>query len=133
MLVVESGGTRYGIEADYIHEIITNPAVTKAPVQPDYLIGLNNYKSQVIPVLSLDKLCGSEEKDSVACIVLEYQDGLAGLAVSGLGGMVDHELVSEIDGSQMESCGYIRIKKVLEQDGLILVLDLEEMFQQLCV
>lgn len=70
--------TTYGIEIEYINEIIGIEQITVVPKIPDYIKGVINIRGKVVPVISVRKRFGMEEipyDDRTCIIVLEFEDG----------------------------------------------------------
>ncbi len=74
----------YGIEIDYIKEIIKVCNITKVPHNTDYLKGIINLRGDIIPVVDVRTRFLKEEKayDELTCIiVIEFQGDTLGLIV----------------------------------------------------
>ncbi len=69
----------YGIEIQYITEIIQIQQITIVPKVPKYIKGVINLRGKVIPVMSVRKRFGKEEipYDDRTCIIVVDWDGLA--------------------------------------------------------
>ena len=69
----------YGIEIQYITEIIQIQQITIVPKVPDYIKGMMNLRGKVIPVMSVRRRFGKEEipYDDRTCIIVVDWDGLA--------------------------------------------------------
>ena len=69
----------YGIEIQYITEIIQIQQITIVPKVPDYIKGMMNLRGKVIPVMSVRRRFGKEEipYDDRTCILVVDWDGLA--------------------------------------------------------
>ena len=77
----------YGIEIQYITEIIQIQQITIVPKVPSYIKGMMNLRGKVIPVMSVRRRFGKEEIpfDDRTCIVVISWDNLAvGLIVDGV-------------------------------------------------
>ena len=48
----------FGVSADYVVEIITNHAITKLPLVPNYIRGIINLRGQIIPIVDIRLLLG---------------------------------------------------------------------------
>ena len=74
----------YGVEIQYITEIIGIQPITIVPKVPNYIKGVINIRGKVIPVMSVRKRFGKEEipYDERTCIiVVEWEDIAVGLIV----------------------------------------------------
>lgn len=68
----------YGIEIDYIDEIIGIEQITVVPKVPDYIKGVINIRGKIVPIISIRKRFGKEEipYDERTCIiVIELESG----------------------------------------------------------
>lgn len=79
ILQFEIDGAVYGIEIQYITEIIQIQQITIVPKVPDYIKGMMNLRGKVIPVMSVRRRFGKEEipYDDRTCIIVVDWDGLA--------------------------------------------------------
>lgn len=69
----------YGIEIQYITEIIGIQPITIVPKVPSYIKGVINIRGKVVPVMSVRARFGKEEIefDSRTCIIVIEWDGVA--------------------------------------------------------
>lgn len=77
-------GCTYGIEIQYITEIIGIQQITIIPKVPDYIKGVINLRGKVVPIMSVRKRFGKEEipYDERTCIiVIEWEGTSVGLIV----------------------------------------------------
>lgn len=79
ILQFEIDNAVYGIEIQYITEIIQIQQITIVPKVPDYIKGMMNLRGKVIPVMSVRRRFGKEEipYDDRTCIIVVDWDGLA--------------------------------------------------------
>ena len=90
LLVISSGKSRYAVAAENVQEIIASPDITALPRQPEYLRGIISYKGDIIPVLSLRTLCGSNtEGGEAVCVILRTDDFSMALAADGARSLVN--------------------------------------------
>lgn len=70
-------GCTYGIEIQYITEIIGIQQITVIPKVPDYIKGVINLRGKVVPIMSVRKRFGKEEipYDERTCIIVIEWDG----------------------------------------------------------
>ena len=61
ILQFEIDNAVYGIEIQYITEIIQIQQITIVPKVPDYIKGMMNLRGKVIPVMSVRRRFGKEE------------------------------------------------------------------------
>ena len=77
----------YGIEIQYITEIIQIPQITIVPKVPDYIKGVVNLRGKVIPVMSVRRRFGKEEipfDDRTCIVVISWENLAVGLIVDGV-------------------------------------------------
>lgn len=69
----------YGIEIEYVTEIIGVQQITVVPKVPSYIKGVINIRGKVIPVMSVRNRFGIEEKefDERTCIIVVNYNGIA--------------------------------------------------------
>lgn len=79
VLLFSIDGRDYGIEIEYVTEIIGVQQITVVPKVPDYIKGVINIRGKVIPVISVRKRFGIEEKafDERTCIIVVNVNDLA--------------------------------------------------------
>ena len=68
----------YGVEIEFVNEIIGIEQITVVPKIPDYIKGVINIRGKVVPVISIRKRFGMEEipyDDRTCIIVLEFENG----------------------------------------------------------
>lgn len=135
VLLFGIGDNVYGVEIQYITEIIGIQPITIVPKVPDYIKGVINIRGKVIPVMSVRKRFGKEEKeyDEKTCIIVIDWDGISvGLIVDNV-----HEVInvkpSEISGTpdykSVNSNRYIR--NIIEAgDGIKLLLDCQKIVDE---
>ncbi len=74
----------FGVEIDYIKEIIKVCNITKIPHSKEYLKGIINLRGDIIPVIDVRKrfLKNHKDYDDLTCIiVIEYEGDTLGLIV----------------------------------------------------
>lgn len=128
LLVMRQQQSRYGVPAACVEEIITMPAITAIPRQPAFLRGIFSYKGRVIPVLSLQALCGCGAGESEAvCVVLRAGDTLLALTADNAESLItDTGERMRYDETLMNG-ELVRLSCVLPGDPAVFVLDLEKM------
>ena len=71
----------FGVSADYVVEIITNHAITKLPLVPNYIRGIINLRGQIIPIVDIRLLLGQPSQSDNCIIILNIEDTLVGILV----------------------------------------------------
>lgn len=84
-IVIQLGVEQYGIDIQYIDNIVRMQHITRVPKVADYLKGVINLRGEVIPVMSLRMKMGFEEdevtKDTRIIILKLEQHGTLGIIV----------------------------------------------------
>ena len=73
----------FGVSADYVVEIITNHAITKLPLVPNYIRG------KIIPIVDIRLLLGQPSQSDNCIIILNIEDTLVGILVDTVQKMID--------------------------------------------
>ncbi len=84
-IVIRLGGEQYGIDINFIDNIVRMQHITRIPKVPAYLKGVINLRGEVIPVMSLRLRMGLEEDQigrSTRIIILKLgEEGNVGVLV----------------------------------------------------
>ncbi|HEY3668871.1 MAG TPA: chemotaxis protein CheW [Polyangiaceae bacterium] len=95
-MCVSVGSSSYGLPLENVQEVIGVRAVTRVFHAPPALAGIINLRGEVLPILDLPVLLGSEAEDAklsdARIVVVREQAGLkrrAGLRVDALLGLLD--------------------------------------------
>lgn len=135
ILQFEIDNAVYGIEIQYITEIIQIQQITIVPKVPDYIKGMMNLRGKVIPVMSVRRRFGKEEipYDDRTCIIVVDWDGLAvGLIVDrvrDVARVLPEEISSTPDYKNVNMNHFI--KYIIESNNEIkLLLDCETLVME---
>jgi chemotaxis signal transduction protein len=125
----------YGIDADFVLEIIENQSVTKVPLMQEYIWGVTNVRGNIIPVLDLKgRVLGDmtqiDSKTSFVLIKQEIENQTMSIAI-----VIDE--ICEVDGldpkstSETPAFGTVIDPRYIEciaryNNNDILILNLEE-------
>jgi two-component system chemotaxis response regulator CheV len=130
----------YGINVSKVREIIRIPALTELPGTPDFIEGIFDLRSVVIPVISLAKWMGIEEPEDAGknsrVIITEFNNILIGFIVH------EAKRIRRINWSDIEPASFVggvgsldksKITGVtkIEDEAVLLILDLESVVQDL--
>ena len=133
VLFFNIGDTVYGIEIEYINEIIGIEHITVVPKIPDYIKGIINIRGKMVPVISVRKRFGMEElpyDDRTCIIVLEFENGIqVGIIVDRVQEVVvvDKDIISKTpDCKNVNTNRYIK-SIVNANDGIKLLLDCDKL------
>jgi purine-binding chemotaxis protein CheW len=131
------GDKTYGIEIEFINEIISIEQVTVVPKIPDYIKGVINIRGKVVPVISVRRRFGMEEipyDDRTCIIVLELGDGeqagdQVGIIVDRVQEVVvvDKDIISKTPDSKTVNTNRY-IKSIINyEDNIKLLLDCDKL------
>lgn len=73
---------RFGVETEYVVEIITNKDITYLPRLPEYILGVMNLRGTILPIVDLRVRLGKPVTDDSLIIVLQ-------IGVTQFGIMID--------------------------------------------
>ena len=125
----------YGIEIDYVQEIIGIEQITVVPKILEYIKGVINIRGKVVPVISVRKRFGIEEipyDDRTCIIVLEFENGTqVGIIVDRVQEVVvvDKNIVSKVpDSKNVNSNKYIK-SIINSADSIKLLLDCDKLIR----
>ncbi len=78
----------YGLSVDHLVAVLPPPAVTRVPRVPDYVLGVMNFRGEVLAAIDLKELFKLPQltlKSDPAMIVVEHGKVRTGLLVDGVG------------------------------------------------
>ncbi len=121
----------YGVEALQVQEIIRYLTPVKVPNAPDSILGVINFRGEVIPVMDLRKTLGLgplEIDQYTVIVVIETEGKIFGLVVDRILDLVNIPLSKINDGSVGNSQTNRKyLKAMVKFEGrLVLILDLEK-------
>lgn len=90
-LIFVSDNLLFGVNAEFVVEIITNHVITHLPMLPDYVRGIMNLRGQIIPIQDIRLRLGKEPKEDCIVIVLNMDGTQIGVLVDTVAQMVDLE------------------------------------------
>ncbi|EQB39911.1 chemotaxis protein CheY [Sulfurimonas hongkongensis] len=130
----------YGINVSKVREIIKMPTLTELPGTPNYIEGIFDLRSIVIPVVNLAKWMGITEPESahknLRVIITEFNNVLIGFVVHEAKRIrrinwADIEPASFASGGGSLDGSKITGVTKIEDDNVLLILDLESVVQDL--
>ena len=86
------GDQVYGIEIQHVVEIIEIPHITKVPHVPEYIKGIINVRSKVVPIVDIRLRFGKPEiphTNRTCIIILEFSDVSVGIIVDSVADVED--------------------------------------------
>lgn len=125
----------YGIEIPYVIEIIEVPPITAVPGVPDYIKGIINVRSKIVPVVNIRSRFGKKEiefTERTCIIIVSTGDSSVGLIVDSVADVIS---VLESHISRTPELNNVNtskfIKFILEMnDGIKLVLDVSKLIDE---
>lgn len=60
VLTFQMSGERFGLPVDLVLEVLAWPSLRQIPTAPDYVAGLLNYHGDMVPVIDLCRLTGTQ-------------------------------------------------------------------------
>ncbi len=91
-IVVVLGCERYGIDINYIDNIVRQQSITRIPKAQEYFNGIINLRGEIIPVMSLRTRFGLEKdeftKDTRILILKPESQGKIGVIVDAVKGVL---------------------------------------------
>ena len=76
-IVVQIGNEKYGIDINYIDNIVRMQKITRVPKVQSYLKGIINLRGEVVPVMSIRKKMGLADDvitDASRIIILKLEE-----------------------------------------------------------
>lgn len=94
IMTFEIGDQIYGIEIQYIMEIIGVPHITKVPHVPSYIKGIINVRSKVVPVVDIRTRFGKPEiertkRTSIITLTMDGEETMCGIIVDSVADVED--------------------------------------------
>ncbi len=134
-LTFSIGDVLFGIEMQYITEIIGMQKITELPDMPAYMKGIINLRGKIIPVLDVRVLFGKDvrEFDDRTCIIVIDIAGIPiGLIVDRVSEVITIPTndVSEVPkANRGQNSGFVKnIGKT--ENGVVLILDCEQLLSE---
>ena|GEM_PF-1159529 len=116
-LLFSCGGQKFLLRLDQVHEILSNPTVTRIPCTPPEIAGVINLRGTIIDVVELDVLLGltgpgtTRDEARRRTLLCEAKASIFGLRVDDVAGIVPitPDTMEELPASLSE-----RMSRVLE-------------------
>lgn len=127
ILTFSLGSEAYGLEIQYVTEIIGIQEITEVPELPEYIRGIINLRGKIIPVMDVRlrfKKSLNEYNDRTCIIVVDIQDISVGLIVDTVSEVItiqDQDIVPPPELNRGSNNRYIKgIGKVGNEVKLLL-------------
>ncbi len=134
-IVFMSNEEKMAIDIDCIERIIEYVEPKKIPEGSEYLLGVIQYNSQVIPIIDLTlRLYDKQMKKSLATktVIVRWQDKVIGLVVDdilGIDNLEDKDYEQNVDSFSVLKDyvnGFIKTKE--DPEDITIVLDVDKIF-----
>lgn len=94
VMTFEIGDQIYGLEIQYVMEIIGVPHITKVPHVPSYIKGIINVRSKVVPVVDIRTRFGKPEiehtkRTSIITLTVDGEETTCGIIVDSVADVED--------------------------------------------
>ncbi|MDE6732770.1 MAG: chemotaxis protein CheW, partial [Oscillospiraceae bacterium] len=126
----------YGIEIQYVTEIIGVQHVTKVPHVPDYIKGIINVRSKVVPIIDIRTRFGKPEipYTSRTCIItLTFNDISVGIIVDSVADVEDihtGDISATPQNKNVNENDFIQYMIRGENDNTKLILDVAKLLDE---
>lgn len=126
----------YGIEIQYVTEIIGVQHVTKVPHVPDYIKGIINVRSKVVPIIDIRTRFGKPEipYTSRTCIItLTFNDISVGIIVDSVADVEDihtGDISATPQNKNVNENDFIQYMIRGENDSTKLILDVAKLLDE---
>ena len=122
------GDQIYGIEIQYVTEIIEMQHITKVPHVPPYIKGIINVRSKVVPIVDIRTRFGKEEipyTNRTCTIILSYNVISVGIIVDSVADVEDihsHDISATPENRSVNTNSFIQYM-IRSGDDVKLILD----------
>jgi purine-binding chemotaxis protein CheW len=82
----------YGLSVYQLVEVLPTPKITRVPSVPNHILGVMNFRGEVLSAIDLKKLFGlpqSKATKDPAIVVVEHAERQTGLLVDEIGDLID--------------------------------------------
>lgn len=127
-IVIKLGSEQYGIDIQYVDNIVRMQRITRVPKAQSYFKGVINIRGEIIPVMSLRLKFGleaDEYKNATRILIIKIEPQAAiGMIVDEVKEVItlEEEQIDRITGSNDERNAYL-IGVGKQQDGLVSLLN----------
>jgi len=130
-LIFKSHDILYGVDANYVSEIITNISVTHLPMVPPYIKGIINLRGQIVTIIDFRMLFGQEPSEKYSTIVLDIEGTPLGIMVDTVEQMIDIEksLILPVPSQQPNAIKADYMCTLPNGNGTMLVVDCLRLLQ----
>lgn len=126
----------YGIEIQYVTEIISIQRITKVPHVPNYIKGIINVRSKVVPIIDIRMRFGKPEipyTSRTAIITLTFNDISVGIIVDSVADVEDihtGDISATPQNKNVNENDFIQYMIRGENDSTKLILDVAKLLDE---
>lgn len=135
-IVVNIGNEQYGINIQYIDNIVRNQKITRVPKAQTYFKGVINLRGEIIPVMSMRLKLGLEDDnytDKTRIIIIKVDSATVGVIVDQVKEVVtlDQDSIEKVARAAADdaAAGYINAVGK-NNDELISLLDIVSLIEE---
>jgi len=125
------GGESYGIEIQYVIEIIGTQPITEVPELPTYIRGIINLRGKIVPVMDVRlrfKKQFKEYNDRTCIIVIDIKESSIGLIVDSVSEVISIPESDIVEPPEISKSGNNYVKGIGKISGEVkLLLDCDRM------
>lgn len=128
-LIFLTDDLKFGVDAEYVVEILNNYTITYLPMMPDYIQGIFNMRGQIIPVMDIRLRLGKPvREDNTLLIVLNYNGTQVGIMVDAVDQMINipNEIILPMPAQSSQKL-VSSMCSIPDGSGTMLVLDCEQL------
>ena len=134
-LTFELEGEHYGVNIEYVIEIIGIQDITQLPGTPKYVKGLINLRGKIIPLIDAREKFGKENveyTDRTCIVVLDINDIMVGLVVDVISDVIN---IHDSDVEEAPNIGKIKANKYIKEIAkinkkVVLLIDCEKLINE---
>ncbi len=90
VLLFSINNQQYGVESKFVLEVFESKQITPLPLTPEHVIGIINYRGEILPVIDYKIFAGSSIKtrrDDYSIVILSDENVRVGLIVNKVSGI----------------------------------------------
>lgn len=133
-LIFKAGEILFGVNADYVVEIVTDASITFVPMLPQYIRGVVNLRGLMVPIIDFRTLVGMGRTENFCTIVLRDGESQLGVLVDAVDQMVDIERKAVLPVPHQSASGIQELVSgmvsLADGGGVMMVLDCSVIFNQ---
>jgi len=123
----------FGVETEYISEILPLQYITPVPLTKEFVLGLINIRNDIFSVIDLNNLFGDDFitiHQNNLIMVLDFQDIQTGIIINkvlSISELKDNDIIHNIENLQLKYQKYMKYIVRINKDD-VPVIDIRELF-----